>query len=41
MGELEAAPATVEDGARGVKFITSAVESSSRRAVWVDAGLEL
>ncbi len=32
---------TVEDGARGVKFITAAVESSSRGGVWVDAGLDL
>ncbi len=32
---------TVEDGARGVRFITAALESSSRGGVWVDAGLEL
>jgi predicted dehydrogenase len=32
---------TVEDGARGVKFITAAVESSARGGVWVDARLEL
>jgi predicted dehydrogenase len=32
---------TVEDGARGVKFITAAVESSARGGVWTDAGLEL
>jgi predicted dehydrogenase len=30
---------TVEDGARGVKFITASVESSSRGGVWVDARL--
>jgi predicted dehydrogenase len=28
---------TVEDGARGVKFITAAVESSGRNGAWVDA----
>ena len=32
---------TVEDGARGVKFITAAVESSSRGGVWTDLSLEL
>ena len=32
---------SVEDGARGVRFITAALESSSRGGVWVDAGLEL
>ncbi len=32
---------SVEDGARGVKFITAAVESSARGGVWVDARLEL
>ncbi len=32
---------TVEDGARGVKFIESAVESSRQNAAWVDASLEL
>jgi predicted dehydrogenase len=32
---------TVEDGARGVKFITAAVESSARGAVWTDARLPL
>jgi predicted dehydrogenase len=32
---------SVEDGARGVKFITAAVESSSRGAVWTDLQLEL
>jgi predicted dehydrogenase len=32
---------TVEDGARGVKFITAAVESSARGGVWVDARLDL
>jgi predicted dehydrogenase len=32
---------TVEDGARGVKFITAAVESSSRGAVWTDLALAL
>jgi predicted dehydrogenase len=32
---------TVEDGARGVKFITAAVDSSARGAVWVDARLSL
>ena len=30
---------TVEDGARGVKFITAAVESSRQGAAWVDARL--
>ncbi|MCG8511657.1 MAG: Gfo/Idh/MocA family oxidoreductase [Rhodospirillales bacterium] len=30
---------TVEDGARGVKFIEAAVESSSMGGVWVDGGL--
>jgi predicted dehydrogenase len=32
---------TVEDGARGVKFITAAVESSRRGGSWVDARLDL
>ena len=32
---------TVEDGARGVKFITAAIESSARGAVWTDLGLTL
>jgi predicted dehydrogenase len=32
---------TVEDGARGVRFITAAAESSSRGAVWTDLGLAL
>jgi predicted dehydrogenase len=32
---------TVEDGARGVKFIMAAVESSARGGVWVDARLDL
>jgi hypothetical protein len=32
---------SVEDGARGVKFITAAVESSARGGVWVDARLDL
>ena len=32
---------TVEDGARGVRFITAAVESGARGGVWVDARLEL
>jgi predicted dehydrogenase len=32
---------TVEDGARGVKFITAAVESSARGGVWVNAALDL
>ena len=32
---------SVEDGARGVRFITAALESSSRGAVWTDLGLEL
>ena len=32
---------SVEDGARGVKFITAAVESSSRGAVWTDLRLAL
>ena len=31
----------VEDGARGVKFITAAVESSSRGGVWTDLHLAL
>jgi predicted dehydrogenase len=30
---------TVEDGARGVKFIAAAVESSGRNGAWVDARL--
>ena len=32
---------TVEDGARGVKFIAAAVDSSARNGVWVDARLRL
>ena len=32
---------SVEDGARGVRFITAAVESSSRGAVWTDLELAL
>jgi predicted dehydrogenase len=32
---------SVEDGARGVKFITAAVESSSRGGVWTELSLEL
>jgi predicted dehydrogenase len=32
---------SVEDGARGVKFITAAVESSSRGGVWTDLHLAL
>jgi predicted dehydrogenase len=32
---------TVEDGALGMKFITAAVESSSRDGAWVDAKLAL
>jgi predicted dehydrogenase len=32
---------TVEDGARGVKFITAAVESSGRNGAWVDARVNL
>jgi predicted dehydrogenase len=32
---------TVEDGARGVRFITAAVESSSRGGVWTDLSLEM
>jgi predicted dehydrogenase len=32
---------TVEDGARGVKFITAAVESSARGGVWTDLSLEM
>src|SRR5260221_453422 len=32
---------TVEDGARGVRFIHAAVESSNRGGVWVDATLDL
>jgi predicted dehydrogenase len=32
---------SVEDGARGVKFITAAIESSARGAVWTDLGLTL
>jgi predicted dehydrogenase len=32
---------SVEDGARGVKFITAAIESSSRGAVWTDLALTI
>ncbi len=32
---------TVEDGARGVKFIAAAVESSAKNGAWVDLLLEL
>jgi predicted dehydrogenase len=32
---------SVEDGARGVKFIAAAIESSSRGGVWTDLRLEL
>jgi predicted dehydrogenase len=32
---------SVEDGARGVKFITAAIDSGSRGGVWVDASLDL
>jgi predicted dehydrogenase len=32
---------TVEDGARGVKFILAAVESSERGGAWVDCGVKL
>jgi len=32
---------SVEDGARGVRFITAAVESSARGGVWTDARLDL
>jgi len=32
---------TVEDGARGLKFISACVESSSRGGVWTNAFLEL
>ena len=32
---------SVEDGARGVKFITAAIESSSRGGVWTDLHLDL
>jgi predicted dehydrogenase len=32
---------TVEDGAKGVKFITAAIESSARGGVWTDLGLAL
>ena len=32
---------TVEDGARGVKFIAAAVESSGRNGAWVDARVTL
>ena len=32
---------TVEDGARGVKFITAAIESGSRGGVWTDLRLAL
>jgi predicted dehydrogenase len=32
---------SVEDGARGVRFITAAVESSARGAVWTDLRLAL
>ena len=30
-----------EDGARGVKFIAAAVDSSSKNGAWVDARLAL
>ena len=32
---------SVEDGARGVRFVTAAIESSARGAVWTDLGLTL
>jgi predicted dehydrogenase len=32
---------SVEEGARGVRFIAAAIESSSRGGVWTDLGLEL
>ena len=32
---------SVEDGAGGVKFITAAIESSSRGGVWTDLRLDL
>jgi predicted dehydrogenase len=32
---------SVEDGARGVRFITAAIESSSRGGVWTDLSLDL
>jgi predicted dehydrogenase len=32
---------SVEDGARGVRFITAAVESSSRGGVWTELSLEM
>jgi predicted dehydrogenase len=32
---------SVEDGARGVRFITAALESSSRGGVWTDLSLDL
>ena len=32
---------TVEDGARGVKFVAAAVESSSKNGTWVDARVAL
>jgi hypothetical protein len=32
---------SVEDGARGVRFITAAIESSSRGAVWTDLALTM
>ena len=32
---------SVEDGARGVKFIAAAIESSSRGGVWTDLRLDL
>jgi hypothetical protein len=32
---------TVEDGARGVRFIAAAVESSSRGRVWAELDLAL
>jgi predicted dehydrogenase len=32
---------SVEDGARGVRFITAAVESSARGGVWTDLSLEM
>jgi predicted dehydrogenase len=39
--ELACLVPTVEDGARGMKFITAAVESSQSNAKWVDAKLAL
>ncbi len=32
---------TVEDGARGIKFVAAAVESSAKGGVWIDARLDV